>query len=247
MNFRIEICTDSIDSALIAQESGADSIELCTSLTEGGLTPSCGMLNSVRKNLNIRINVLIRPRSGDFLYSDTEFDIMRRDIEMCGEAGANGVVFGLLRKDGTVDTERTSILSRLAHPMAVTFHRAFDLCREPYSSLEDIVASGASRILTSGQAESSLKGIDLLKNLVLKAGKRLLIMPGGGLNESNIGLVARETGAQDFHLSARSPLKSRMEFRRERISMGVPGVDEYSLLIADAEKIRKVIYILRMI
>jgi len=151
MDFKLEICVDSIESAINAQVAGAHRIELCDNLPEGGTTPSFGMIASVRANLSIGIHVIIRPRGGDFLYSDTEFDIMRRDIEMCGEAGVEGVVIGILRTNGSVDTERTSKLVELAQPMSVTFHRAFDLCSDPFSGLQEIIETGASRVLTSGQ------------------------------------------------------------------------------------------------
>jgi len=151
MEFKLEICVDSAISALNAQSAGADRIELCDNLGEGGTTPGYGMIISARNNLSIGIHVLIRPRGGDFLYSDTEYDIMRRDIELCGENGIDGIVTGILLPDGTIDVERTARLIEFAYPMTATFHRAFDMCADPVRGIEDVIATGASRLLTSGQ------------------------------------------------------------------------------------------------
>lgn len=248
MDFKLEICIDSIESAINAQLAGADRVELCDNLTEGGTTPSTGIIESVRSNFSAGVHVIIRPRGGDFLYSDAEFDIMRRDIEKCGEEGIDGVVFGILRKDGSVDTERTSKLVELAQPMAVTFHRAFDLCTDPFRSLSEIIETGASRVLTSGQEKNAMEGSVLIKQLVGIAGSRIIIMPGGGLDETNIEELARETGAVEFHLTGRKTINSEMLFRRETIHMGgIPGVSEYSRKVADTEKIKKIIKILKMI
>ncbi len=248
MKFKLEICVDSIESALTAQNAGADRIELCNNLYEGGTTPSSGMISLVRESLSIGLHVIIRPRGGDFLYNDPEFDIMRRDIEMCGKEGVDGVVLGILKSDGSIDTERTSKLVQLAHPMNVTFHRAFDLCSDPFKGLQDVIETGASRILTSGQKNNAEEGTDLIKELVRKAGSRVIIMPGSGINELNIGEIAKRTEAFEFHLSGRKTVDSGMTFRREIINMGsIPGVPEYTRKVADAEKIKKIIRILKMI
>jgi copper homeostasis protein len=248
MDFRLEICVDSIESAINAQVAGAHRIELCDNLPEGGTTPSFGMIASVRANLSIGLQVIIRPRGGDFLYSDTEFDIMRRDIEMCGEAGVDGVVIGILRNDGSVDTERTSKLVELAQPMPVTFHRAFDLCSDPYRGLQEIIETGASRLLTSGQKNIVPEGAALIKQLVRQAGNSIIVMPGSGLDESNIEEMARQTGAVEFHLTGRKTIESSMIFRREGIRMGgTSGMTEYSRNVADPEKIKNIVKILKMI
>ncbi len=245
MSFLIEICTDSVESACVAQDAGAARLELCSALSEGGVTPSLGLINSVRANTDIELNVLIRPRAGDFLYSDTEFGVMRRDIEIAGEAGADGIVTGILRSDGNIDLERTALLVEYAGPMSVTFHRAIDLCRDPLNALHDIITAGATRILTSGQARKAVDGVNVIKNLVENAGDRIIIMPGSGIDEYNIAVLAGSTGAKEFHLSGRRTEESLMTFRRKGISMGGSQIiSEYSTRIADADRIRTVIKIL---
>jgi copper homeostasis protein len=248
MQFSLEICTDSVESAIIAQQSGADRIELCENLAEGGTTPGPGKILSARNNLDIVLHVLIRPRGSDFLYSDSEFDIMRRDIEMCGEAGVDGVVLGILRSDGAIDNERTARLVELADPMSVTFHRAFDMCVDPIKGLEDIIITGASRVLTSGQKNKAIDGTGLLASLVELAGKRIIVMPGSGINEKNIEEIARISKAAEFHLTGRKVIQSEMEFRRTGIEMGgIKGHNEFSRKIADQETIIKIVEILKMI
>ena len=246
MPFLVEICVDSLESATVAEAAGAGRIELCSALSEGGITPSAGLIESVRNNISIEVNVIIRPRSGDFLYSDTEFSVMRRDIERAGEAGADGIVTGMLNRDGTVDIERTALLAEYASPMKVTFHRAFDMCRDPKKALEDVISAGAARILTSGLARSAIDGAQVIKELVAAAGERIKIMPGGGITEYNIALLATTTGAKEYHLSGRHQRESMMTFRRKGIFMGDPRLQsEYSIKIADGERIRSVIMILQ--
>jgi copper homeostasis protein len=246
LSFLVEICVDSLESATVAEAAGAGRIELCSALSEGGITPSAGLIESVRNNISIEVNVIIRPRSGDFLYSDTEFSVMRRDIERAGEAGADGIVTGILNRDGTVDIERTVLLIEYASPMKVTFHRAFDMCRDPKKALEDVISAGAARILTSGLARSAIEGAQVIKELVAAAGERIKIMPGGGITEYNIALLATTTGAKEYHLSGRHQRESMMTFRRKGIFMGDPRLQsEYSIKIADGERIRSVIMILK--
>jgi copper homeostasis protein len=245
MKFKLEICADSVESAMDAQEAGASRIELCDNLFEGGTTPGYGTIILTRKNLRIELNVLIRPRAGDFLYTDLEFDIMRRDIEICRECGADGVVIGILRTDGTIDLERSARLVELARPMSVTFHRAFDMCREPQKALVDIIKTGADRLLSSGQENTALEGSHLLRDLVAQAGKKIIIMPGSGINEKNISAIAGITGANEFHLSARKVIESRMIFRKDGLTMGnAPGYNEYTRKVADRAKIKNIISIL---
>jgi copper homeostasis protein len=242
----VEICADSVESATVAQAAGAGRIELCSALAEGGVTPSAGLIETVRRNTDISMHVLIRPRSGDFLYNDTEFSVMRRDIDTAGEAGADGIVTGILRSDGTIDVERTALLAEYAAPMSLTFHRAFDLCRDPGKGLEDVLATGASRLLTSGQARSAIEGASVIKSLVTGAAGRIIIMPGGGIDEYNIALLATGTGASEYHLSGRKQRESMMTFRRKGIFMGDPRLQsEYTARSADAERISTVIMILR--
>jgi copper homeostasis protein len=248
MNFRLEICSGSVESAIAAQLGGADRVELCDNLYEGGTTPSAAAIESAKRYLTIPVHVIIRPRGGDFLYSETEFDIMRRDIEFCGENGVDGVVFGLLNADGSVDLEKCAELAEFAAPMSVTFHRAFDMCNDPFRALEDIISAGAHRILTSGLKNSAPEGSAIIAELIRKAGSRIIIMPGGGINESNVAEVARTTGAIEFHMSARKTYDSLMAFRRDGVLMGgIAGIPEYSKSIADPERIKNIINILKMI
>jgi copper homeostasis protein len=248
MKYKLEICIDSLESALNAQIAGADRIELCSNLPEGGTTPSYGTILSVRSNLTIELNIIIRPRVSDFLYTDPEYDIMRKDIYMCGEAGADGVVIGVLHEDGNIDIERTSKLVEIARPMKVTFHRAFDMCRNPINGLEDIILTGADRVLTSGQKSDALNGSEIIKNLVNQAANRIIIMPGGGITESNIETIARTTGACEFHLSGRKVIGSSMAFRRSDLFFGgLPDTDEFKRKIADPQKIANIIKILNLI
>jgi copper homeostasis protein len=247
MKFKLEICVDSLESAINAQIAGADRVELCDNLMEGGTTPGYGTIVTVRNNLTIAVNVIIRPRGSDFLYSDPEFDIMRRDIEICGEAGIDGVVVGILLSDGNIDIERTSRLIEIARPMKVTFHRAFDMCPDPVKGLEDIIFTGAERVLTSGQVNDAEAGIPLIKSLVKQAGKRIIIMPGGGINEMNINKIAKETAATEFHLTGRKIFESEMIYRKPGISMGgIPGIPEFSRKVADARKISNIINLLKL-
>lgn len=248
MNFKLEICVDSLESALNAQVAGADRVELCDNLIEGGTTPSYGTISTVRDNLSIGLHVIIRPRGGDFLYTDPEFDIMRQDIEICGELGVDGVVFGILHPDGSVDTDRSARLVEIASPMQVTFHRAFDMCIDPAKGLPDIISTGASRLLTSGQRDKAAEGADLIKKLVKQAGTKIIIMPGSGLDETNIAAMAIATGASEFHLTGRKVIESEMKFRRDGILMGgFPDIPEFSRKVADPERIKKIITILKMI
>ncbi|HAM09534.1 MAG TPA: copper homeostasis protein CutC [Bacteroidales bacterium] len=248
MNYKLEICVDSIESALNAQLAGADRIELCDNLIEGGTTPSYGTIISARSNLNIMLHVIIRPRGGDFLYTDTEYDVMRRDIEVCGESGADGIVTGILTADGKIDIDRTASLVEFARPMSVTFHRAFDMCADPVKGLESIIQSGADRLLTSGQKKTAIEGSDLINKLIKQAQGRIIIMPGSGIDDHNIASIAKATGASEYHLTGRKTIQSRMEFRKKEITMsGYPGYDEFSGKVTDTDKIRRIIDVLRAI
>lgn len=215
-----EVCLDSVESALAAQEGGADRVELCDNLFEGGTTPSAGAIRLARAKLSIGLQVIIRPRGGDFCYSDIEMEVMKQDVITAREAGADGVVIGILLPDGRVDKARCAELIELAGDMNVTFHRAFDMTRDPYEALEDIISLGCSRILTSGQEATVPEGLDLLKKLVQKAGDRIIIMPGNGITERNMDKVIRETGASEYHVYLHGSQPSRMEFRPDHIYMG---------------------------
>ncbi|WP_146902155.1 copper homeostasis protein CutC [Adhaeribacter aerolatus] len=235
----LEICTDSVISCLEAQQAGAARVELCSGLFEGGLTPSQGLIEVSRQSISIGLHVLIRPRGGDFCYSDLEFEVMLRDIALAREAGCDGVVIGILNPDGTIDEERTSALFAAARPMSVTFHRAFDMVPEPLAALQELISMGVDRLLTSGQEKSALEGSELIAQLVQQAAGRIIIMPGGGITERNIARICRETGAPEFHLSARRKQPGNMQYRNERVSMGGElRLPEYELAIADAGKIK---------
>ena len=248
MNFKLEICVDNVESAIDSQNAGADRIELCNNLIEGGTTPGFGTIALTRKNLTIGLNVIIRPRGGDFLYTDLEYDIMRRDIEICGECGADGIVLGILRSDGTIDLERTAKLIELAHPMEATFHRAFDMCSDPIKGLEDVISTGATRLLTSGQKDKAQDGVEMISRLVKKAGNRIIIIPGSGISDLNIASIACSTAAKEFHLTGRKIIDSEMIFRKQNISMGgSSGITEFSRKVADPDMIRSIINILKLI
>ena len=247
-NFALEICVDNVESAIVAQEAGANRVELCNNLFEGGTTPGYGTICSARNNLTIGLNVMIRPRGGDFLYTDLEYDIMRREIENCGECGVDGIVLGILESDGAIDVERTAKLIELARPMTATFHRAYDMCADPEKGLEDVIASGADRLLTSGQKNKAFEGIGLIGQLIRQAGERIIIMPGSGINESNIAQIAGISGAKEFHLTGRKTVESEMIFRRQSISMGgTTGIPEFSRKVTDPDMIRSIIDILKLI
>lgn len=209
----LEVAANSVASALAAQAGGAGRIELCTALELGGLTPSHGEIARVREEVKLPLYVLIRPRAGDFLYSEDERATMRRDIEACGALGCDGVVLGALDAEGDVDMECCSELVMAAGRMAVTFHRAFDLVRDPARALEDIVALGAERILTSGGKPSALEGVAQIRASMAQAGNRLVVMPGAGITPENIAQVALLTGAQELHASAKCVLPSGMRHR----------------------------------
>lgn len=248
MNFKLEICVDSVESAIEAQNAGAHRVELCNNLMEGGTTPGFGTITSARNNLSIGLNVIIRPRGGDFLYTDLEYDIMRRDIEICGECGVDGVVIGLLRSDGTIDLERTAKLIEFAHPMTATFHRAFDMCSDPSQGLEDVIATGATRLLTSGHKNKAKDGVEVISRLVKQAGNRIIVMPGSGITDLNIALIAGITAAKEFHLTGRKIIESDMIFRKQDISMGGSGENpEFSRKVTDPDMIKRIITILNLI
>ena len=248
MKFSLEICVDNVESAIDAQNAGADRVELCNNLMEGGTTPGFGTISSARNNLTIGLHVIIRPRGGDFLYTDLEYDILRREIDKCGECGVDGIVLGILESSGGIDVERTGKLIELARPMSVTFHRAFDMCHEPEKGLEDVISAGADRLLTSGQKNKADEGTELIRKLIRQAKDRIIIMPGSGINELNIATVAKTTGAKEFHLTGRKVIESEMIFRRQNIlSGGIPGISEYSRKVADPQMIRSIINILKLI
>ena len=201
--FVLEICVESVDRAVAAERGGAHRIELCTDLSSGGITPSVGLMQVARRNLQIPIHVLIRPRAGDFFYTNREFEIMESDIRMAKQFGMDGVVLGLLDEERRVDVERTARLVKLAHPLPVTFHRAFDLCLDLPVALQDVIRTGTARILTSGGGTRATKGLDRLAELVTAAAGRIVVMPGGGIALDDVAPVLRRTAAREIHTSLR--------------------------------------------
>ena len=218
--YRFEICANSVASCIAAQEGGADRVELCAGIPEGGTTPSFGMIWNARESIDIALNVIIRPRGGDFLYNESELAEMLFDISAAKELGVDGLVFGCLNPDGSVDMENMALLMEAAGDTPVTFHRAFDHTSDPFKALEDIISLGCRRILTSGCRPTAMEGAEMLAQLVEKAGDRIIIMPGCGVNESNIAEIARLSGAREFHFSARESVESSMVFRNPKIAMG---------------------------
>jgi len=215
MNYKLEIIGFNIESCLIAEQAGAHRIELCDSPGEGGTTPSYGFIKAARKALHIELYPIIRPRGGDFLYTDAEFEIMCTDITLCKNLGCDGVVTGILNADGTVDKKRCGTLATLAYPMEISFHRAFDRTADPFQAMEDIIEIGFERILTSGQQADALQGAKLISQLIDQADDRIIIMPGSGIRPGNIIDIARETGALEFHSSARTDAKSQMGYLQQ--------------------------------
>ena len=212
MKYIIEIATSDFTTTQSAVDGGADRIELCANLAEGGTTPSYGHIKRCREAFDVLLFPIIRPRGGDFLYMKDEYEIMLHDVKLCKQSGCDGVVIGLLNMDGTIDIARTSELIEEAYPMEVTFHRAFDRCKDPFAAMEELIEIGCQRILTSGQKPTVSEGIDLIAELNKKADDRIVIMPGSGLRKENIKLMAEKTGCTEFHSSLRSKTKSSMQF-----------------------------------
>lgn len=243
MKYKIEICTNSVTSCLQAQKGGAYRVELCAGIPEGGTTPSYGEIAVARELLDIKLNIIIRPRGGDFLYSDVEHQTMLHDIRMAKKLGVDGVVIGCLTTDGRIDMQRNKELIQAAQGMSVTFHRAFDMCKNPFEALEQIISLGCDSILSSGQQPTAMEGVTLLSELTAKADGRITIMPGSGVNESNIAAIAQKTKATEFHFSAREPIDSKMQYRNPNLKMGgtVLSIDEYVQNITSAEKVKQTI------
>lgn len=239
-NVVIEVCANSLESAIAAQAGTANRIELCDNLGEGGTTPSYGALSVAHKLLDIDINVIIRPRGGDFLYSDAEFEVMKADIAMCKELGVHGVVLGILLPDGRIDKVRCHELIESAGDLTVTFHRAFDMTADPFQALEDVIELGCERLLSSGQQRSAQHGVKLLAELIERAGERIIVMPGGGVSETNVAQILRQTNAREFHVSGRVKRESRMIFRNEDVSMGSAEGAEYALSFTDSARVRAI-------
>lgn len=244
--FKFEICANSVESCLAAQEGGADRVELCAGIPEGGTTPSYGEIKLARKLLTkTKLHVIIRPRGGDFLYTPLELERMEEDIRICRELGVDGVVFGCLTEEGEIDREANRRLVELARPMSVNFHRAFDRTADPMKALEDIISLGCNRILTSGQQPKAIDGISLLAQLEKKLKEYPLppiqLLAGSGVNEENIRQIFDATGIHEYHFSARVNVVSKMKHYNHEVYMGAKGADESNSLVTSAEKVRNTI------
>lgn len=238
----IEICVDSPEGVIAARDGQADRVELCDNLFEGGTTPSIGSIKMARRVGGIKLHVIIRPRGGDFLYSDAEFDTMRIDVEAARTCRVDGIVIGLLTLDGNIDKERTTELVTIARPLSVTFHRAFDVCRDPIAALEELIEIGVDRVLTSGQQADALSGAETIRKLVEAAGDRIVVMACGGIDETNAREVVDQTGANELHFTAFEEQASEMEYRNESVAMGSNDASsEYLRRVTSAEKVRLVI------
>ncbi|XP_030841380.1 copper homeostasis protein cutC homolog isoform X1 [Strongylocentrotus purpuratus] len=253
----MEICIDSVESAIAAQDGGAARVELCANLFEGGTTPSLGLLQVIKQECPaLPVFILIRPRGGDFVYSILEFQVMKQDIKLMKEHGADGFVLGVLTNDGNVDKDRcrelmgmSSFISRrtckplqcsLCRPLPTTFHRAFDMCADGYAALEDIISLGFDRLLTSGQESTVLEGLPMIAELVTRSQGRIIIMPGGGITERNLQRILDGSGVKEFHCSARTARQSQTTYRNPAVSMGAAlRPPEFSMKQADSDLIRR--------
>lgn len=235
----LEVCVDSVESAASAARGGATRLELCANLVIGGTSPDEDLFRMVRERVDIPVRVLLRPRFGDFLYSDDEFELLRRQVRRFAALGADGVVIGVLRPDGTLDEARMAELIALAGGCGVTLHRAFDVCRDPFEALEAAGRLGVDTILTSGQQAACAQGAGLLRELVGRSGGRPQILVGAGVSADVIRTLQPATGANAFHLSAKRTEDSRMAFRREGVPMGLPGISEFEVWRCDEDAVRR--------
>lgn len=245
MKSKLEVCVDSVESAVIAQEGGADCLEVCANLIIGGTTPGVSQFKQIREACDIKLNVLVRPRSGDFLYTDAEFRMIKEDIEMFRELGADGIVSGCLCADGSLDLERMKELRACAKGLTFTLHRAFDVCRDARRVLEEAVSLGVDTILTSGQACDCMAGKEVLKELLALADGRIEILVGSGVNAEVIRQLKEEIHANSFHMSGKRKVESGMVYRNEGVSMGLPGLSEFEIFRTDGDEIRRAGRILR--
>ena len=241
MNYKLEVIAFTIESCSIIERAGAHRIELCDNPGEGGTTPSYGLLKQAREKVNIDLYPMIRPRGGDFLYSDDEFELMKKDVLLCKEIGCNGIVIGLLNADGTVDKKRSAALIDLAYPLGITFHRAFDRVRDGFEALETLIEIGCERVLTSGLTPNVTEGAAMLTQLVKAADERIIIMPGSCVRSNNIAELAKQTGAVEFHTSARTMIASKMNY------LNVAMNEELRTVIADEDEVKRTIEVLQAV
>ena len=237
MSFIIEIASSDYATTAAAAKGGADRIELCANLGEGGTTPSYGLIKQCREDFSLQLYPIIRPRGGDFLYSDEEYSIMLRDVQLCKQTGCDGLVSGLLNRDGSIDIKRTSALIQAAYPLGFTFHRAFDRCFDPFEALEQLVEIGCERILTSGQRPVATEAAEMIARLNESAAQRIIIMPGSGIRKENIKMLADTTGCVEFHSSLRSKITSAMDF----IHPAFAGTEDYENNAIDETAVKELL------
>jgi copper homeostasis protein len=237
----VEACVDAIDAALEAERGGAGRIELCGELLQGGVTPSAGLVAAVWDRIDIPLFVLIRPRAGDFLYTDDELDVMRRDIEQMKALGVDGVAVGALTASGDVDEATMRLLIELARPMAVTFHRAFDFVRDQDSALGSLLALGVDRVLTSGGAATALDGTSAIGRMVQRVGERMIVMAGGSVTAANVAEVVAGSGVKEVHVRGAARVESAMTHRRQAVSLSKSGGSDYDRSVTRADEIRRVV------
>lgn len=235
MTYKLEVIGFTIESCILAQSAGAHRIELCDNPGDGGTTPSHGFIKAAREKLKIDLFPIIRPRGGDFFYSDNEYEIMKTDVKLCKQLGCDGLVIGILNADGTIDKKRNATLVELAYPLGVTFHRAFDRTADAFKAMEDIIDIGCERILTSGQRPNAMDGADMIGQLIKQAGERIVIMPGSGVRSDNIMELAKKTGATEFHTSARINTESGMLYSNAAMHENLRSVS------VDADEVKKII------
>jgi len=242
---QVEICVDSVESAVAAERGGAQRVELCSDLLEGGVTPSAGLIAEVRQRIGIGLFVMIRPRGGDFCYTDPEFETMRRDVGVAREMGADGLILGVLDAHARVDVARTRQLVDVAGPTPVTFHRAIDMTPDPEDALRCVMETGAARVLTSGGAAKVTEGLSVVARMVQAARGRMIVMPGGGITPETVVNVAEATGATEFHASLRTACPAPVEFRRNDVQMGEIRDREYVRYVVEEENVRALTTALR--
>lgn len=239
MGYTLECCVDSVESAIAAKKGGADRLELCSALVIGGLSPSQALYRKIREQADIPIRVLLRPRFGDFCYTDYEHEILKEEVRSFRKLGADGIVIGTMKPDGTLNLEQMKELMEEAQGMTVTLHRAFDMCQDPFQTLEEAKRIGIHTILTSGQKNVCTEGMDLLKELVEQAQGKTEILVGGGVDASVLPVLAEKTKAKAFHMSGKISIESEMQYRKQDVSMGVASVSEYEIWRTSEKRIRE--------
>ena len=247
-NYTLEVCVDSVESALAAARAGATRLELCQNLVIGGTTPSLELFRQIRSQTDIRIHVLIRPRFGDFLYTDNEYEIMKREIKAFAEAGAEGIVIGSLNADGSLNEEQMKGMIESAKGCWITLHRAFDVCADPFTALETAQRLGINCILTSGQEADCLQGQELIRRLVEKSRENgIQIMAGAGVNRAVINEMLKKPGLTAFHMSGKRVLPSGMSYRNPRVHMGLPGISEFEIWQTSEEAVAQAVQVLEAV